>query len=115
MSFTEAAGFTPNQRWYMFHMICIPLRLLLAATMYTFGDNAAVKTAAVVGSLMAFVFNCAKVCGVRDQKPVWWHRQVHMLSAVGIVLSTSLSSNKNVPVAIMVVDALYGLLTFHLR
>jgi len=115
MSFTAKAGFTLQQRWYMFHMICIPLRVLLAATLYTFGDNVMVRRAAVVGGLVAFVFNCAKVCGVQDQEPVWWHRSVHMLSAVGIVLSTSLGIDKNVPAAIMVMDALYGLITFHLR
>jgi len=82
--------------------------------MYTFGDNTDVRRAAVVGGLVAFVFNCTKVCGAREQKPVWWHRPVHMMSAVGIVLSSSLGSDKNVPAAIMVADVLYGLATLHL-
>jgi len=115
MSFTASVGFTAFERWYLFHMVCIPLRLLLAAMVYTFRDNGAVRGLAIIGGLGAFLFNCVRVCGARSDRPVWWHRPVHMLSAVGIVLASIASKNTTVPSVILLADAAYGLVTFHLR
>ena len=60
MSFTAAAGFTTCQRFLMFNMICIPLRLSLSALVYHFGSHSLARSAVVVSGLTVFLLQFEK-------------------------------------------------------
>lgn len=110
MSFTAAAGFTTCQRFLMFNMICIPLRLSLSALVYHFGSHSLARSAVVVSGLKSFFFNSKKI---RNSAPneVWWYRPVHMLAGISISILFIISSKTTAPSAILLGDALFGLAT----
>lgn len=110
MSFTAAAGFTEMQRFFMFHMICIPLRLSLSALVYNFGRHSLVRNAAVVSGLASFFFNSKKIRNALPSE-IWWYRPVHMLTGVSVAISFIISPKTTAPSAILLFDALVGLAT----
>ena len=110
MSFTKAAGFTTTQRFYMFYIICVPLRLSLSALMYNFGSHWLARSTAVVAGLASFFFNSKKI---REALPneVWWYRPAHMLAGLIISILFIISPKTTAPSAIGLGDALIGLAT----
>lgn len=110
MSATAAAGFTKTQRFFMFHMICIPIRLSLSAFVYYFGRHSLARSAAVASGLTSFFLDSKKI---RDALPneVWWYRPAHMLTGISIAILFIISPKTAVPSAILLGDTLLGLAT----
>ena len=110
MSFTAAAGFTTTQRFFMFHMICLPIRLSLTALVYHFGSHPLARSVAVVSGMASFFFNSKKI---RDAMPneVWWYRPAHMFAGVSIAILFIVSPNTTAPSAILLGDTWLGLAT----
>lgn len=110
MSFTAAAGFTATQRNFMFHLICIPIRLSLSAFVYNFGENTLTRSAAVVSGLVAYFTNSKKIRETPPDK-VWWYRSVHMITGLSIAILFIMSPRTTVPSLILLADAMFGLAT----
>lgn len=109
----ESAGFDERQRFLLFVLVCIPLRLSFAFFAHKFRDSSTVRAILLVAGVLSVITNANSISG----NP-WWSRKVHLVSSlllVGtlLILFSNPGSNDSkvsrLPSAILLADVLFGM------
>lgn len=74
----ENMGFSPNDRKYLFYLVCIPVRLSIVALVYKYEDSRLMIPVAIAMSILAIKSNLNK-------SEVWWSRRTHLINAIAIL------------------------------
>ena len=108
----EAKGFGPNQRFLLFMLVCIPLRLSFSLLSYLLRDSSSFGVLLLVLGLVSINVNLGSMGG-----DPWWSRKVHLGSSV-LLVSMVLVSKLNpspllnqLPSLVLLLDVLYGLVS----
>lgn len=106
----ESKGFGSNQRFLLFMLVCIPLRLSFSFVSYKLRESPLFGLLLLILGLVSVGLNLQKMRG----NP-WWSRKVHLASSVLLVLTVLVSKLKpsvllnQLPSTILLLDVLYGL------
>jgi hypothetical protein len=95
----EALGASVLQRRVLFYGVCVPLRLVLAASV-----TRAPRWLVVAFACASIVANIA---ALRSNRKVWWCRPAHLAPAVA-VLALMFSKNRKVAALVAVADVVFG-------
>ena len=117
MGALESAGFDKSQRFFLFVLVCIPLRLSFSFFAHRFRGSSIVKAILLLVSVLAVITNAKSISGVSGSGNPWWSRKVHLVSSVllagtlMVLLSNSGSNDSNlsrIPSLILLADVLFG-------
>ena len=109
----ERSGFDKNQRFFLFFLVCIPLRLSLALFAYAFRGSTLVKALLLASGIVSVILNIRNISG-----DPWWSRRFHLVSSISLVgtlfgtmigsLVKAESNLDSIPPTILLLDVLYG-------
>ena len=74
----ENMGVSPNDRKFLFYLVCIPVRLSIVALAYKFEDSPLMIPIAIAMSIIAIKSNL-------NESEVWWSRRTHLINALSIL------------------------------
>lgn len=75
----EEMGFSPQQRKYLFYMVCIPIRLFLVSLAYKYEDHKMFVPIMITIACIAISLNMNK-------SDVWWSRKTHLINSMSMIL-----------------------------
>lgn len=113
--FVESSGATPSQRKSLFYGVCLPLRILLAYTVYLLSDSPLIRGFVGVSSALSFYTILLSLeLGSAPSGIVWWSREIHLVTSA-LTFFLVVGGRVDLVPVVMVVDILYGLVTSFAR